>query len=99
MGMVDCRAKRREILLVEQILGIFNLVVFKIIWFKVEMACNSKTACRRAKRNEIWESEVMVEHIWGTFDPVVLHVILGSVDAILLKRPVIQNGLPYRKFD
>ena len=41
------------------------------------MACSSKTAGRRAKQIEIWESWAIVICVWGTFDPLVLEVILG----------------------
>ena len=47
------------------------------------MACNSKMASRRAKRNEIWESWVVVMCIWGTFDLLVFKVILETFRARL----------------
>ncbi len=38
---------------------------------------------RRAKRSEIWDSWILVTHIWGTFDPVVgFNISLGSFDAL-----------------
>ncbi len=38
-----------------------------------------KTACRRAKRSEIWASGVTIQCIQGTFDSTVLKVILGHL--------------------
>ncbi len=46
--------------------------------------CISKTACRRAKRSEIWASGVSIQCIQGTFDSYVLDVILGSFGAFLI---------------
>ncbi len=57
------------------------------------MACNSKTARRRAKRSEIWDSWILVTYIWGTYDMVVFKVILGSFGALVSKRPVSRKGL------
>ena len=36
-----------------------------------------KTIDRRAKRSEIWDSRVVVQHIWGTFGLLALKVIWG----------------------
>ncbi len=33
---------------------------------------------RRVNPTEIWDSVVLIWHLWGTFDPVVFNVILGS---------------------
>ncbi len=46
------------------------------------MACNLKTAGRRAKRGEIWE---FVTCIWGTIDLLVIKVILRSFGALVSK--------------
>ena len=55
------------------------------------MACNATTAGRRAKQTAIWESRTLVIHIWGTYDLVVLKVILGSFGALFYL--VTQNRL------
>ncbi len=52
-----------------------------------------ETANRRTKRNEIWDSVLLVEHEWGTFDFVVFIVILGSLGARFSKWPVIRKPL------
>ncbi len=39
-----------------------------------------KTSERRAKRSEIWE--VVVQHIWGTFDLLAFNCTLGSFGAL-----------------
>ena len=36
----------------------------------------------RAKRSEIWDSGVIVEHVWGTFDRAAFKVIWGSFVAL-----------------
>ena len=36
-----------------------------------------KTAGRRAKRTEMWDSGILVTHVLNIFDPVVFKVILG----------------------
>ena len=41
-----------------------------------------KTADRRAKRTEIWDSGHVVGFIWGTFDLLSVKVILGSFGAL-----------------
>ena len=46
------------------------------------MACISKTA--RRKRSEIWDSAILVMHIWGIFDLVVFKPFWGHS---------VQNGL------
>ena len=57
------------------------------------MACNSKTAGRRAKYSEIWDSGVVVIYIWGTFDLLVFKVIWGSFIALDTIWPVAQKWL------
>ncbi len=59
----------------------------------LKMVCNSKTAGRRAKRGEIWVLGVLVNHIVGTLDLVVLKVILGLFGAIVSKWPVTRKRL------
>ena len=59
----------------------------------LKMACNSKTAHRRAKRSAIWDSWILVTYIRGTYDLIVFKVILGSFGAIVSKWPVSQKGL------
>ncbi len=58
-----------------------------------KMASISKMAGRRAKTTEIWESGILVTHIWGTFDLVGFKVILGSIGALMSKWPVSQKRL------
>ena len=41
-----------------------------------KMAINSKTAGRRAKLTEVWDSGTLVSHIYGGFDLVVFTDIL-----------------------
>ncbi len=60
----------------------------------LKMACNSKIAGCRMKRSEIWESWVVVVCIWGTFDLLVLKVILGSFGALVSKWPVTRKWRP-----
>ncbi len=50
-----------------------------------------KRAGRRAKRGEIWDSGTQVTFMWRTFDLVVFEVILGSFDALCLKRLVVES--------
>ncbi len=57
------------------------------------MACISKTVDRRAIQSEIWDSWVLVTHIWGIYDLVVFKVILGSFGAIVSKWPVCRKWL------
>ncbi len=38
-------------------------------------------ASGRAKRSEIWDSVVLEEHVWGTFDLAAFTVIWGSFDS------------------
>ncbi len=45
----------------------------------------SKTARRREKWIEIWETGTRVIHIWCTFDLIVFKVILGSFGALVSK--------------
>ncbi len=42
-----------------------------------------KTAGRRAKRSEIWDSGTLLTHMWCTFDLVMFKVILGSFSALV----------------
>ena len=46
-------------------------------------ACNSKMTVCREIRSEIWDSEVAVVSIWGTFDILVLRIILGTFGTIV----------------
>ncbi len=41
-----------------------------------KVLCNSKPAGRKGKRSEIWELGVAVIYAWGTFDLLMLKVIL-----------------------
>ncbi len=50
-----------------------------------EMGNISKRAGRRAKRSEIWDSGIVVIHIWCTFDLVVSNVIWGVIRCTCLK--------------
>ena len=50
-------------------------------------------AGRRVKRIEIWDSWILVAHVWGTFDLVGFEVILGSFGAVVSKWPVTQKRL------
>ncbi len=43
-----------------------------------------KTSDRRAKRSEIWDLRVVVQHIWGTFGLLAFKVILGSFGALAI---------------
>ena len=43
-----------------------------------------KTSDRRAKRSELWDSWVVVQHIWGTFSLVAFKVIWGSFGALVI---------------
>ncbi len=45
-------------------------------------------ASRRAKRGEIWDSGVLVQYIWDTFDLSMLKVILGSFIALAIFRKI-----------
>ena len=45
-----------------------------------------KTSDRRAKRNEMWDSRVVVQHIWGTFSLVAFKVILRSFGRLSMFR-------------
>ena len=78
-------------------MGYFDLVVFKVILgHSVHLSQNSlfsKTVCRRAKRTEIWDSGILVTHIWGAFDLVGYKVILGSFSALVSKWSVSQKWL------
>ena len=47
------------------------------------MPCNSKTAGRRAKRLEIWDS-ALVEQIWDTFDFLLFKVTWWLFGALVL---------------
>ncbi len=55
------------------------------------MDCNSKTADRRAKQNEIWLSGVIVICIWGIFDLLVFN--FGSFGALISKWPITRKRL------
>ncbi len=46
----------------------------------------------RAKRTEIWDSGILVTHIWSTFDLVVFNVILGSFGALVSKWLYLEMG-------
>ena len=52
-----------------------------------------KMAGRKAKRAQIWDSELLATHIWSTFDLVGFKVIWGSVGAVVLKWPVSRKRL------
>ena len=41
-------------------------------------------AKRRVKGSEIWDSGVLVEHIWDNFDLVRVKVVLGSFGALAI---------------
>ncbi len=43
------------------------------------------------ERSDIWEPEVLVEHIRDTFDPMVFKVILGSFGALVSSWPLIRK--------
>ena len=45
-----------------------------------------KTSNRRANLSEIWDSRVVVQHIWGTFGLVAFKVILRSFGALSIFR-------------
>ncbi len=45
-----------------------------------------KKSDRRAKRSEIWDSWVVVQHIRGTFDTLAFKVILGSFEVLAIFR-------------
>ncbi len=57
------------------------------------LKCNSKTAGRRAKWNEIWDSVTLVTNTWGAFDLVGFKVILKSFGALFSKYLVTQIWL------
>ena len=65
---------------------------FGIICTCLKMACNPKTANRRAKQIEICHSRIIMQHIWGAFDLLVFTVIHGSFDALVSKWPVARKG-------
>ena len=48
----------------------------------IRCTCSSKAAGYRAKLSEIWDSWILVTHIWGTFDFVGFKVIWGWVGVI-----------------
>ncbi len=52
------------------------------------MACDLKMTGCRVKPSEISDSGILVDHIEGTFDLVVLKVIFGAFRTIVLKWPV-----------
>ncbi len=61
--------------------GSFECLVFKdnlrvISGPDIKMASNTKTADRTEKLIAIWYLGVLVEYIWGTFDLVVLKILL-----------------------
>ena len=64
--------------------------LFKVILrsFGAKFAYMSKRAGHRAKRNQIWDSGVVAQHTWGTFDHLVVKIILGHFDAPVSKWPV-----------
>ncbi len=43
-----------------------------------------KMSDRRVKRREIWDSWVVIQHIWGTFVLLAFKVILGSYSALAI---------------
>ncbi len=55
-------------------------------------------ANRRAKRSEILDPRVLIQHMWGTFDLLVFKVILSSFGALVskwfitLKRMVVERN-------
>ncbi len=61
------------------------------------MACNSKIAERREKVSEIWDSWILVTHIWGTFDLVGFKVIFGVIRCTCLKMALSQKRLAVEK--
>ena len=64
----------------------------------LKMACKSKTATSlKAKMIEIWDSGVIEQHIRGTFDPVVLKVILESFSAHVSNWLLTQKRLSVEK--
>ncbi len=76
----------------------FNLAGLKVfsgsfaaLFFKLSYI--SKRAGCREKRTEIWESWILVTHIWATFDLVGFKDILGSFWCMCLKMACnVQNG-------
>ncbi len=95
MENADCRAKRNKIWekngtnfwpsSVQGHLGVIQCTCLKI-------ACNSKTAGRRAKWSEIWElGQLLYNIVW--FDIVGFKVNLGSFGALISKWPVSRKGL------
>ncbi len=48
------------------------------------MASILEMANHRAKWSEIYDSEVLVEHIWDNFDLVIFNIILGSFGALVI---------------
>ncbi len=78
----------------------FDLVEFKVNFGVIQcaclkIACVSKTAGRRVKRSEIWDSWILVTHVCDTFDLVGFKVILGSFGTLFSKRHVSQNNWSY----
>ena len=81
--LADCRAKWTKIcdlcILVTymgyiwpcRVQGHFGVIRYTCL----KMTCISKTAGHRAKRTEIWDSGILVVHIWGIFDLVGFKVI------------------------
>ena len=71
-----CRVKRTELLRREDSSNTYGMYLTlqgsRLFWgHSVDLpqfACISKTAGRRAKGSEIWDSWILVIHIWGTFD-------------------------------
>ncbi len=59
----------------------------------LKMACNSKTDGYGARGIVIWDSRVVVICIWGTFDLLVLIVILGSFGVLVSKWPATRKRL------
>ncbi len=52
-----------------------------------------KITGRRAERSEIWDSGILVMHIWCNFDLVVFKVIFGSFGGFVSKCTVSQKRL------
>ncbi len=69
-----------------------------ILWNCLEMSCNSKTAVCRAEWIGIWDSGVIVQHTWGTFDLIVFNAILGSFSAHLSNWLLTQTWLSVEVF-
>ncbi len=47
----------------------------------LKIVCISKMADHRARQTKIWDSRILLTHIWGTYDLLVCKGILGSFGA------------------